>query len=322
MALLVLAFAVTLRDLAFLNRNPDYGGGAHPRRALIVVLILLTVASVFVYSIPGLVWFALALPIWLLLELVHGRPADRPRGRAERHEAPPPGADRRRSAGARRRRLLGVAALRLRQQGRHGAGVRGQAQLARLPRRGARDLARGRLPDRARRRRRRLPGRGARPAGRRDRGVRRLPSPRLGARRDGRQHGDRLHRRPPLRVDLRGGEGAGGDVPPCGDGDPRRPLLAELGPRRRPRAGGRRDARRPAEEGTAARRPDDRRPLRARRHRRRRARGLDAPGAARDPRRVRPARRPSSSTCRASSRTSPSSTSGSIASPATGCAAP
>jgi hypothetical protein len=72
MALLVLAFAVTLRDLAFMNRNPDYGGGAHPRRALIVVLILLVVASVFVYSIPGLVWFALALPIWLILELATG----------------------------------------------------------------------------------------------------------------------------------------------------------------------------------------------------------------------------------------------------------
>ncbi len=72
MALLVLAFAVTLRDLAFLNRNPDYGGGSHPRRALIVVLILLTVASVFVYSIPGLVWFALAVPIWLVLEFATG----------------------------------------------------------------------------------------------------------------------------------------------------------------------------------------------------------------------------------------------------------
>src|SRR3954453_10787977 len=72
MALLVLAFAVALRDLAFLNRNPDYGGGAHPRRALIIVLILLAVSSVFVYSIPGLVWFALALPIWLLLEVLTG----------------------------------------------------------------------------------------------------------------------------------------------------------------------------------------------------------------------------------------------------------
>jgi hypothetical protein len=72
MALLVLASAVTLRDLAFLNRNPDYGGGAHPRRALIVVLALLVAASVFVYSIPGLVWFALGLPIWLALELLTG----------------------------------------------------------------------------------------------------------------------------------------------------------------------------------------------------------------------------------------------------------
>jgi hypothetical protein len=72
MALLVLAFAVALRDLAFLNRNTDYGGGAHPRRALIIVLILLAVSSVFVYSIPGLVWFALALPIWLLLEVLTG----------------------------------------------------------------------------------------------------------------------------------------------------------------------------------------------------------------------------------------------------------
>lgn len=72
MALLVLAFAVTLRDLAFLNRHPDYGGGAHPRRALIVVLILLVASSLFVYSIPGLVWFALGLPIWLVLELVTG----------------------------------------------------------------------------------------------------------------------------------------------------------------------------------------------------------------------------------------------------------
>ena len=72
MALLVLAFAVTLRDLAFLNREPDYGGGVHPRRALIIVLILLAASSIFVYSIPGLIWFAFALPIWLVLELVTG----------------------------------------------------------------------------------------------------------------------------------------------------------------------------------------------------------------------------------------------------------
>ena len=72
MALLVLGFAVTLRDLSFLSRNPDYGGGTHPRRALIVALLLLAAASLFVYSIPGLVWFAVALPIWLALELATG----------------------------------------------------------------------------------------------------------------------------------------------------------------------------------------------------------------------------------------------------------
>jgi hypothetical protein len=72
MALLVLAFAVTLRDLAFLSRNPDYGGGAHPRRALVIVLILLAASSLFVYSIPGLVWFAFAVPIWVVLEVLTG----------------------------------------------------------------------------------------------------------------------------------------------------------------------------------------------------------------------------------------------------------
>jgi hypothetical protein len=88
MALLVLAFAVALRDLAFLNRNPDYGGGAHPRRALIVVLILLAVSSVFVYSIPGLVWFALGVPIWLALEFFTGGlrvDLDAARGAVRRH---------------------------------------------------------------------------------------------------------------------------------------------------------------------------------------------------------------------------------------------
>ncbi len=242
MALLVLAFAVTLRDLAFLNRNPDYGGGSHPRRALIVVLILLTVASVFVYSIPGLVWFALALPIWLVLELATGGlRIDLDAARA--HDAtPPPGADHRRSARARRRRVLGVAALRLRRQGRHGAGFGWPAELAGIPGGGARDLARGRLPGRAGRRHRCLPGRGPGAAGSGDRGVRRLPAPRLGAGRDGREHGHRLHRRPPVRLDLRRGEGAGGDVPPCGDGDSGGAVLAELGARRRPRAHGRRHA--------------------------------------------------------------------------------
>ena len=251
---------------------------------------------------------------------LHGRPADRSRGSADHDETTPPGADRRRCARARRRRFLGVAALGLRQQGRHGAGVGGPAHLARVPGRGARDLARGRLPDRAGRRRRRLPGRRARAAGGRDRCARRLPAPRLGARGHGRQHGDRLHRRPPVRVDLRGGEGPGGDGPPCGDGDPGRPLLAELGSRRRPRAAGRRGTRRPAEEGAAARGSDDRGPVRARRRRRRRARGLDPPGAARGAGRLRPAWGRARAPVGPDPEPARSFTSGSIASPATGSA--
>jgi hypothetical protein len=65
MALLVLAFAVALQSIA--------EGGARQRRAMLVALILFTVASVFVYSLPGLVWFAIAIPIWLALELGTGR---------------------------------------------------------------------------------------------------------------------------------------------------------------------------------------------------------------------------------------------------------
>jgi hypothetical protein len=72
MALLVLAFAVALRDLSSASREAAHQRGAHPRRAMIVALLLLTVASVFVYSLPGLAWFAVGLPIWLALELATG----------------------------------------------------------------------------------------------------------------------------------------------------------------------------------------------------------------------------------------------------------
>src|SRR5204862_5695642 len=44
-----------------------------PRRATVAALVALAAASVFTYSLPGLVWFALALPIWLGLELIAGR---------------------------------------------------------------------------------------------------------------------------------------------------------------------------------------------------------------------------------------------------------
>src|SRR5919109_1552566 len=57
MALLVLAFAVTLRDLAFLNRYPDYGGGAHPRRALIIIAVAVVVVAIAAFSAAQLSGF-------------------------------------------------------------------------------------------------------------------------------------------------------------------------------------------------------------------------------------------------------------------------
>jgi hypothetical protein len=72
MALLVLAFAVTLQAISRLSREGAYQGGPHERRAMVVTLLLLAAASVFVYSLPGLVWFAVGVPIWLALEILTG----------------------------------------------------------------------------------------------------------------------------------------------------------------------------------------------------------------------------------------------------------
>ena len=84
MALLVLAFAVALQSIARASGDAARQTGAHPRRAMLVALVLFAVASVFVYSLPGLVWFAAAVPIWLALELGTGRlRVDVPRLRAE-----------------------------------------------------------------------------------------------------------------------------------------------------------------------------------------------------------------------------------------------
>ena len=71
MALLVLAFAVALTELG--RERPSGDRQPHPRRAMLVALILFVIASVFVYSLPGLIWFAIAVPIWLALELGTGR---------------------------------------------------------------------------------------------------------------------------------------------------------------------------------------------------------------------------------------------------------
>jgi hypothetical protein len=68
MAMLVLAFAVTLTGV----RRGSARAGPHPVRAMAVALIVLAAAGLFVYSLPGLVWFAIAVPIWLALELATG----------------------------------------------------------------------------------------------------------------------------------------------------------------------------------------------------------------------------------------------------------
>jgi hypothetical protein len=68
MALLVLAFAVTLHCLASSIRGLALRKGRHPERAWLCALVILAAASLFIYSVPGLIWFALAAPIWLLLE--------------------------------------------------------------------------------------------------------------------------------------------------------------------------------------------------------------------------------------------------------------
>ena len=154
MALLVLAFAVALTEL---GREPPPGDRQpHPRRAMLVALILFAVASVFVYSLPGLVWFAIAVPIWLALEL-GDREAARstsPRLRAEARRAP---AGRSSPWGW---SVVAVAALSAAQLSGFVGKVgqvqesAGPAQLAGLPGRGPRDLAGGGLPGR--------PGRGRR----------------------------------------------------------------------------------------------------------------------------------------------------------------
>ena len=64
MALLVLATAIALGEWA--RRGV-------PKRATLGALLALAGASVFVYSLPGLIWLAVALPVWLAMELLAGR---------------------------------------------------------------------------------------------------------------------------------------------------------------------------------------------------------------------------------------------------------
>ena len=64
MALFVLAFAISLGEL---------GREGVPRRSTAAALVVLAAASVFTYSLPGLVWFLGALVLWLGAELWAGR---------------------------------------------------------------------------------------------------------------------------------------------------------------------------------------------------------------------------------------------------------
>ncbi len=67
MALFVVALAVVLhlatRGDSESEREPP------PARAVVAVLAVLAAASVFTFSIPGAVWFAVAIPVWAILWL-------------------------------------------------------------------------------------------------------------------------------------------------------------------------------------------------------------------------------------------------------------
>jgi len=72
MALFVLAFAAALTAV---ERVPGPAPDERPARprAMLAVGVLLALAAVFTFSLPGLAWFALALVIWLGLEAVVAR---------------------------------------------------------------------------------------------------------------------------------------------------------------------------------------------------------------------------------------------------------
>ena len=66
MALFVIGLAVTLHLAA---RRAGEEREVPPARAVVAVLALLAAASVFTFSIPGGVWFAVAIPVWGILWL-------------------------------------------------------------------------------------------------------------------------------------------------------------------------------------------------------------------------------------------------------------
>ena len=185
-----------------------------------------------------------------------------------------------------------LARPRVRLEDRGRAGIGREAELARVPGRGARHLAGRRLPHRPRRGRRVAGGGGRRrPRGSVRRPRARPPPPARAAGDAGGRRGG-LRRGAARRRDSRGGQGAGG---------------------RRPARRARLDAR--------AARPRERDPRGARRRGVRRRGGLDPAGAARRARRRRHAPGPARGRWASRSRERPSPSSASTASPATTCAA-
>ena len=69
MALFVLAFALALASRSGTAAEP----GAPPWRSIIGIGLLLAGASVFTFSAPGLAWFAISLPLWIVFEVLAGR---------------------------------------------------------------------------------------------------------------------------------------------------------------------------------------------------------------------------------------------------------
>jgi hypothetical protein len=69
MAMLVVALAVVLH-LAL--RREDEDRDAPPARSVVGILAVLAVASVLTFSVPGGVWFAIAIPVWAILTLGFG----------------------------------------------------------------------------------------------------------------------------------------------------------------------------------------------------------------------------------------------------------
>ena len=150
-ALFVLAFAIGLGQLA---RGWTRREGAAPRPLRALPLAVLAIGSVYAYSFPGLLWLAGAAAVWAAIELAR---AWRRSGFAEarllaRLAAPTAlAALRLAGAGDRARDRPDRRLRRLRDLRPGGRGARQPVQPA-LAARGARDLALGRLPGRARRR--------------------------------------------------------------------------------------------------------------------------------------------------------------------------